>query len=160
MRAGALVRLYPRAWRERYGEEFEELLGSRGIGLRLIVDIVFGALDARLAPQPQVAGAARDAGRGGRVMAVLRAGCGTVSTGQEIRYAVLAAGATVAYALVYVWLKHTVGQNVWVRPMGNTVIAVPSLTYVLLAMRHWSLRARLAFCGGVLALVFLIELLW
>jgi uncharacterized membrane protein YozB (DUF420 family) len=46
-----LLRLYPRWWRRRYGEEFaallEDLSGTRG-RLRLAVDVVAGALDARL----------------------------------------------------------------------------------------------------------------
>lgn len=43
-----LLRLYPRAWRDRYGEEFEALLEQRSRSLRDSVDIVRGALDARL----------------------------------------------------------------------------------------------------------------
>lgn len=47
----ALIRLYPAAWRERYGAEFEALLAARPATLRDRVDIVLGALDARLSPQ-------------------------------------------------------------------------------------------------------------
>ena len=47
----ALIRLYPRAWRERYEDEFLALLEARPptIGDRL--DIVRAALDARMNPQ-------------------------------------------------------------------------------------------------------------
>jgi hypothetical protein len=47
----ALIRLYPRAWRERYEDEFLALLEARPptIGDRL--DIVRAALDARMHPQ-------------------------------------------------------------------------------------------------------------
>lgn len=47
----ALIRLYPRAWRERYGAEFEELLAERPPTARDRLDIVLGAIDARLTPQ-------------------------------------------------------------------------------------------------------------
>ena len=47
----ALVRLYPKAWRARYGREFEALLVERPPSGRDILDIVVGAVDARLAPQ-------------------------------------------------------------------------------------------------------------
>lgn len=47
----ALIRLYPAAWRARYGAEFEELLTERPPALRDLVDIVLGAVDARLTPQ-------------------------------------------------------------------------------------------------------------
>ncbi len=53
-----LLRLYPAAWRERYGDEFAELLLARPPRLRDRVDIVLGAVDARL--HPQVGRAATD----------------------------------------------------------------------------------------------------
>lgn len=40
--ARLLVRLYPRAWRKRYGEELVELLGDR-VRPRDVVDILRGA---------------------------------------------------------------------------------------------------------------------
>ena len=43
-----LLRLYPRAWRERYGDEFLALVGEEQLSLRHTVDIVAGAIDARL----------------------------------------------------------------------------------------------------------------
>jgi hypothetical protein len=43
-----LVRLYPAAWRGRYGEEFAALLEERPLGPFDVVDIVLGALDAHL----------------------------------------------------------------------------------------------------------------
>ena len=46
-----LLRLYPRPWRDRYGEEFEELLAQRPPSVRHRLDIVRGALDAHLHPQ-------------------------------------------------------------------------------------------------------------
>ena len=44
----ALVRLYPRSWRERYEDEFLGLLEVRPPTMRDRVDILRGALDARL----------------------------------------------------------------------------------------------------------------
>lgn len=46
-----LVRLYPRAWRERYEDEFVALLEQRPLALWDLLDAMFGALDARLRPQ-------------------------------------------------------------------------------------------------------------
>jgi hypothetical protein len=42
--------LYPRAWRERYGDELRELLVRRPIGWRVRLDLTRGALDAHLHP--------------------------------------------------------------------------------------------------------------
>ena len=54
-----LVRLYPAAWRARYGPEFEALLAERPPTTRDVLDIVVGAIDARLSPQVESAAAAR-----------------------------------------------------------------------------------------------------
>jgi hypothetical protein len=49
-----LVRLYPRAWRDRYEEEFLALLAERPPTFGDLVDTVRGALDAHLNPQGDV----------------------------------------------------------------------------------------------------------
>jgi hypothetical protein len=49
-----LVRLYPRAWRDRYEDEFLALLAERPPTLGDLVDTVRGALDAHLNPQGEV----------------------------------------------------------------------------------------------------------
>ena len=49
--ARRIVRLYPRAWRERYEEEFVALLEERPASLFDLQDIALGALDAWLRPQ-------------------------------------------------------------------------------------------------------------
>jgi hypothetical protein len=46
-----LVRLYPRAWRARYEGEFLDLLADRKLTVRDRLDIVGGAIDARMHPQ-------------------------------------------------------------------------------------------------------------
>jgi hypothetical protein len=45
-----LIRLYPDAWRERYGEEFAALLEERPPTIRERFDIVGGAIDAHMHP--------------------------------------------------------------------------------------------------------------
>jgi hypothetical protein len=47
----ALLRLYPRAWRERYGDELIALLEARPPSFGDRLDVIRGALDARLHPQ-------------------------------------------------------------------------------------------------------------
>lgn len=44
--AGALVLLYPRAWRERYGGELLDLLRSKPLSIAAVVATLRGALDA------------------------------------------------------------------------------------------------------------------
>jgi hypothetical protein len=47
----ALLRLYPRAWRERYGDEMVALLESEPTSMLDHLDLMRGALDAHLHPQ-------------------------------------------------------------------------------------------------------------
>lgn len=49
--AAALLRLYPREWRRRYGDEMRELLAEQRLSFRTIADLVAGAIDARINPQ-------------------------------------------------------------------------------------------------------------
>ncbi len=51
MRAGVLLRLYPAAWRRRYGEELEDLLGMQQLTFSLALDLARGALNAHLHPE-------------------------------------------------------------------------------------------------------------
>jgi len=46
-----LLRLYPAAWRERYGEEFGAVLDSQHASVGLVLDVISGAIDAHLYPQ-------------------------------------------------------------------------------------------------------------
>ena len=45
-----LVRLYPRDWRERYGEEFDALLQDGSCGFRAVVNVLQSALSERVVP--------------------------------------------------------------------------------------------------------------
>jgi cytochrome b6-f complex iron-sulfur subunit len=44
------MRLFPRAWRERYADEFQALLAEQPLGARDVLDILRSAADARLRP--------------------------------------------------------------------------------------------------------------
>lgn len=50
-----LLCLYPKAWRERYGEEFEALLEQRTGRPSDVLDIILGGVDARLHPPARTA---------------------------------------------------------------------------------------------------------
>ncbi len=46
-----LLRLYPPAWRRRYGPEVRAMLAEEPRSLRLGLDLIAGAVDARIHPQ-------------------------------------------------------------------------------------------------------------
>jgi hypothetical protein len=51
MKRHLLLRLYPRAWRERYGEELSaQMEAQRPLRIGVVADLVRGALDAHLHP--------------------------------------------------------------------------------------------------------------
>jgi hypothetical protein len=59
-RARRLLRWYPKAWRDRYGEEFTELLiddiGERPRSWSRTLDVARRGMSARVAPSPVIAG--------------------------------------------------------------------------------------------------------
>ncbi len=88
----SLLRLYPQAWRERYGDELLALLQDRPASLTDYLDLIRGALDARL--HPQVRGAAtpdKESSMNQRVLALSAAAGGVVLDGRLRRLADLAA---------------------------------------------------------------------
>jgi hypothetical protein len=84
--AGRLVVLYPRAWRERYEEEFVAMLEQGSVSIRGLFDIVLGAADAWLRPQVAYDGRLVMVARmRGSVLAVLWAWVGLVIAGVGFR---------------------------------------------------------------------------
>jgi len=53
--AHLLVCLYPRPWRNRYGDEFQALLEAGNGGLRAFTNVVWSALGERIIPTPGLA---------------------------------------------------------------------------------------------------------
>ena len=68
MTAERLLRLYPRAWRERYGDEFLAIAGDGRVGLQQTIDIVSGAVDAWLSADVRNATRAASAAPSGGTM--------------------------------------------------------------------------------------------
>jgi hypothetical protein len=80
-----LVRLYPRVWRERYGEEFVEIVGDRHLSGQQLVDVVMGAIDAWSSRRVRAGArgsAASTAGGGEQMIQQLKMRCAT----SEVRY--------------------------------------------------------------------------
>lgn len=40
------IYLYPKIWRKRYGKELEQVLQQTGISVKVMIDLLFGILDA------------------------------------------------------------------------------------------------------------------
>ena len=158
----ALVWLYPRAWRERYGEEVEALIAAERPSVRLALDLIAGAIDARLNPQwppEQPAGGTR---QGERTKKTLFAHCQpSESTAAEQRRSIAwMLGGTLVLALAYLALKRAFGDTLVVDAFGVSTFPIALLvsgheTY----FKPYSRAARSVIIGTLAAIVFLVSLL-
>jgi hypothetical protein len=55
------LKLYPRAWRERYGAELADLVGDKPLSLQNSIDLIAGAIDARFTKGTKMPSALRTA---------------------------------------------------------------------------------------------------
>ena len=137
-----LVRLYPSSWRERYGEEFSALLDDVPAAPRTVMDIVRGALDARLSALLKENGMENSLG------------------GRLGRGALIVAAAALVMPTIFivaVWLKYGLGRGqvydpleAWfTSPLGEAVVVLGPL--VALAASALALaRVDVAREGGQL----------
>ncbi|MEO6214126.1 MAG: hypothetical protein ABIP65_10915 [Vicinamibacterales bacterium] len=108
----ALIRLYPRAWRERYGEEMHALLDGQKPSLRTWTDLVAGAIDARVHPQRVMAASIPQ--EGATTMTMVKASwCAQagVSTQDQRRSAAWMVGGTAGLMIFAIALQLKIGSN-------------------------------------------------
>ena len=109
--SSALIRMYPREWRRRYGDEMRTLLEADRLSLRTVADLIGGAIDARL--NPQLATENDEESREG-VRNMTRAFCGVptnASPAEPWRAAGWMIGASLVLALSSILLQWRLGPN-------------------------------------------------
>lgn len=78
-----LLLLFPRAWRERYGDEFDALLDDLGGGPSVLADVLLAALRARSArsqgARTRVVIGVAESGRGGAPMTIVYVGLAVIA---------------------------------------------------------------------------------
>lgn len=151
--AARLVRLYPGSWRARYGDELAHVLTAQPLTPRIIVDIIGGAIDARL---NRTVSTAPSGAHGGSMTASLMKRCATGGpklTRQEQRRANgVMIGASLALSALYIWAKIVIdGDNDFVDAYG--IMAFPAA--MILAMpfsylKDASRAAQIVIVGGLL----------
>jgi hypothetical protein len=106
MKRQLLLRLYPRAWRERYGEELSaQLEAQRPLRIGVVADLVRGALDAHLHPLRRDDSTLRISNMDRRTIAARAA---------VVWSPVAAVGAAAVLLLIDFWEGH----RVWYRLVG------------------------------------------
>ena len=107
----SLLLLYPRAWRDRYGAEMEEMLTAQRLTLRTALDLVAGAIDARLNPQ-LISPSQRGQLEGGTTMlSRLRCAPAGVSVQDQWRSAGWMVGGSLVLTIVSLGLLRLIGPN-------------------------------------------------
>jgi hypothetical protein len=155
MTPARLLGLYPRAWRDRYGDEFLELLGEESLSLQATIDIVAGAIDARLggvrpAGQKPAADGAVGTDRGGLMLRMMA--CESKKLRMSTTDALISAGIILAMAVVGsvagVWLRRAGLDQAaeFVLYMTFPFSLVVSMPFSFLKGQPW--RAQAAIVGG------------
>ena len=153
-----LLLLYPRAWRERYGEEFLAVIGSDSLRLPHVIDIVSGAIDAWLSADVRQTTASRIATTEGGPM-VLRAllDCERKHAGVTPRDGLIGAGVMLGVSLLLKVASAAATREGF--PLaGDLLKSLVFLASFTLSMPFWlmkcqSWKAQVAIVGGTLALL-------
>jgi hypothetical protein len=162
--ARLLLRLYPKPWRQRYGDELLELLESGRLGIQGAIDVVAGAIDARLSrhwSRPRSAAVTTE-DDGWRKIMQLKTVCASHAVRYTKRDALLGAG------LMLVLTAVLTAASVAARRSGMEIsadflmmMAFPGSTLAALpftSLNGQRLRVQAVMIGGTLALLTLISL--
>jgi len=158
------IRLYPPAWRRRYGRELEELLATQPASFRTAIDLVAGAVDAWFNPQSSTAAMAADP-EGGEAMIpkMLRLrgfGYGATYTAADaLKAAALTIVGSLAVVLASTWAKTRYGENPYLESLALVLWIVPFLFGLSFTeLKGHSCRVRAVFVGAPSAIVIAIAL--
>jgi hypothetical protein len=136
MTADRLIRLYPRAWRERYGAEFVETVGPQRLHPQQVMDIAMGAIDAWLSADVRRSAMGSAAGAtqaGGPMVSISKFACAGSKARMTTRDGIMSAAAMLASTLVIM----TVGvmlRRSGNRDLGEAVISLAFPVSLLVSM--------------------------
>jgi hypothetical protein len=160
MTADRLLRLYPRAWRERYGAEFLDTVGGAQLRPQQILDIVSGAIDAHLSSDVRRMSAASSTPGGQHMLTALKAACGQTTVRMTRKDGVIGAGvmigATFLLLAIGIW-AHRSGYDAigeMLKSIAFPVAMMASMPFWMLKGQPW--RAQAVLVGGTTAMLVLI----
>ena len=154
MTARQLLQLYPRAWRERYGDEFAEFVGDRRHSVQQVVDIVGGALDAwtSRSVRASVRGSVAGNSAGGATMVhELKLKCATRTANYTTKDALIGAGVIIGVSFVMLALGIAANRSGYATA-GETLKGLAFPASMLLSMpfyltKRLSWRAQTVLLG-------------
>ncbi len=163
MTSRQLLRLYPRAWRERYGDEFVEMVGPERLQLQQIIDIVSGAIDAWLSADVRGAARAAAEGTGGATMLKSLAICARNETKYTQRDGLIGAAIMLVGAALFALLGMALKRNGYPHA-AEVVVANSYLVAMNISMPFWLMKgqprkAQMVIIGGTTAILIAIAAL-
>jgi hypothetical protein len=144
--AARLVSLYPGAWRQRYGDEFVHVLRDQPLTLRLALDVIGGAIDARLQGAKMATTAT--------LLKRCAAGGPKMTTEDAWRASGVMIGSSLLFAGLYIWAKMNFENEDMVDAFG--IMAYPAALLVTMPyyyMKDHSRTAKIVVVGGCLAIL-------
>lgn len=94
------LKLYPREWRERYGDELSAMVGDRRLSLGNSIDLIAGAIDARFTREK-------------KMPSILRTACLTRREPQSIADGMKGAAVMIVSSLVFLAAGMIAKRNGW-----------------------------------------------
>jgi hypothetical protein len=138
-----LIKLYPPAWRRRYGRELAELISTQPASFGTAIDLVAGAVDAWLNPQSSTAAMAADA-KGARAMVpkMLKLRCAgygpDVTAADARKAAAVMIGGSLALVAALTGAMARYGKN----PYLDSLLLMSWLVPFAFSQRYTSLKGR------------------
>ena len=146
-----LIKLYPPAWKRRYGRELAELISTEPASFGTAIDLVAGAVDAWLNPQSSTAVAAADAkGAGVMIPKMLQLRCAghgpSVTSADQRKAAAVTIGGTLALVVALTAAIARYGKN----PYFESLMTMGWLVPVLFRQHYTTYKGRPARVQAVL----------
>jgi hypothetical protein len=155
-----LLRLYPPAWRARYGGEFLETAGADRLSVQQVIDITMGAIDAWLSADVRRAAAATSPTSGGPLMlAKTKLICRDTRLRMTTTDGLVSAGVLLAATFVLafggIWLRRsgytTLGEMS--KSLAFPVSVLVSLPFGVMKGQPWRAQAAILFVTIALLVV-------
>jgi hypothetical protein len=147
-----LIQLYTEAWCKRYGDEFATVLASQHASLGLVLDVIGGAVDARLHPQMGDLRSKQNEGdtMTNQMMKRCAAGGPKLSSADQKIAGFTMLASSLALAILYIALTKIYRSVPAVQALGYA--SLPAMWFIYeqtayLHKRRWFTQALLGFAG-------------
>lgn len=144
MKGHWFVRLYPRAWRERYGAEMSAMLEQMSLTPAAVIDLVAGAIDARVAPHVlasrSISSSEKEKAMLSSMMKRCAAGPGLSARDQWIGASVML-GSCLLFSVAYVFAAYRYRGNELVDAFG--VMAFPAALLISMPFTYVKGHSRI-----------------